>query len=657
MSSVFRRFFNTILLFGLLPSVSVVGVVVYFQYLSKKEVITNYQRIADVFSFLSYEKIDNLAKRLDYLDYLRRIHHDENSFIKAVFERYQEAVFVALLDERGIEKKRVGLSQIAKSIPIVDISKERYFQRLVNSKEGVIGDFNIRGGFPLATVVYPVENEFVYILVNMKDFFKNIYHTRVGKTGFVFFVSDDGKVLADSNFKLPYNDIAKIVLQSSGSIETKIGKERYIVVFRKVGEFEFYVALAQGLREIFRDINIIFWLTLFLIFGLLTLSYFVSYKWAKSLTDPISALIDESYKVAQGDFSGSVDIKSSFSEMTTLIDVFNTMVRRLKEYESIQVEKIMDEREKLNVIMTNIRDGVALIELTGKPIYMNPACKEIVKDKEPREFFHKVVKEVALKGMKVVEVGQRSYELLYDLVKPQREKPIILLVLEDITTEMNIYKTKEEIFKSIVHDIRTPLLNMQGYIKLLSYDADERIKRYVVGLETESSIVFRMLENILDLARIENKTLKVERNRVDIGEFLGRIVERFKARSEFKNISLSFTKPNSPLYSELDEELFQRALENILSNAFKYTPSGGKVDVGVEKADEKIMIYVKDTGRGIEKERLKHIFERYRSFSKDGFGLGLSIAKAIVEMHGGRIEIVSEVGQGTKVMIFIDEVV
>ena len=103
---------------------------------------------------------------------------------------------------------------------------------------------------------------------------------------------------------------------------------------------------------------------------------------------------------------------------------------------------------------------------------------------------------------------------------------------------------------------------------------------------------------------------------------------------------------------KVDEELISRAIENILTNAFKYTEPGGKVRIEIVQS-ERIRIIVSDTGKGIEKEKLGEIFERFKSFSKDGFGLGLSIAKTIVEMHKGFIEVESEPNKGTKFSVVL----
>ncbi|MGC9070871.1 MAG: ATP-binding protein [Elusimicrobiales bacterium] len=653
MSSVFKNFFRSIVVLGFLPVALTLLIILYFQRLSKKELIEGYQKLTDTFAFASYESINNFAKRLDYLKYLKSIYPDDKKFLISVLAKYPEVVFACLVDERGLEKTRISKNEFGKAFAVVDISKERYFDDIKRNAEGVIGNFQIKRGYPLATIVYPVGKESVYTIVNLIDFFSNIYQTRIGESGFVFFVSDDGKILSDKSFSISSKDITSMISQDSGSFSSFIGDEEYIFVFRRVSVFDFYTVVAQSSKEMFRNLNILFYGVLFLLFLVLTVSYFISYISAKKLTEPISCVVDASYKVADGDFSVRVDVGSDIAEINKLIDVFNMMVEKLKEYEGMQIEKIMDEREKLNAIISTIESAVALTHLTGDAVYMNQRCVEIAGE-NPRDFFHSLITRGFKEKTNTFEKNNRYYQFVVRLVTLLRDYPLLLFVVEDITAEVTLYRAKEEVFRSIVHDVRNPLLNMQGYIKLLSYDADEKTKRYISALENESNIIFRMLENILDMARIENKTISINLSKVDMVEFIKSMSERFSARASYKNIDFITEIKTDKAYAEIDEELFQRAVDNILSNAFKYTHSGGRVVLCLEREGGMIKISVKDNGKGIEKERLKHLFEKFRSFSSDGFGLGLSIAKAIVEMHGGRIEVDSEKNKGSEVRIFIN---
>jgi signal transduction histidine kinase len=330
------------------------------------------------------------------------------------------------------------------------------------------------------------------------------------------------------------------------------------------------------------------------------------------------------------------------------------MMEKLNDYSNIQIEKIMDEREKLNIVTQNLKDAVILTDSSFYPVFINGAAKNILGNdlNKIKDSLSSIISVLSSKNTSIVEINEKYFEFYFDNIKLQRDKPLMLIVARDVTAEMKINKVKEDVFRSVAHDLRSPLLNMQGYIKILSYDADEKHKKYIRGLEDESNIVFRMLENILDMSRIENRTLELDIKKTDLKKLLKNISKRFEIRAETKGIEFSVILPDYDVFADVDDELFTRAVDNILTNAFKYTDEGGRVSLTLEKKN-KIDIIISDTGKGIEKERLADIFNRLKTTSKTGFGLGLSIAKTIIDMHNGSIRVDSEIGKGTTFIIEI----
>jgi len=651
---IFKKFFNTIITVGFIPIIFVILAIIYYQHFSKKNLINNYQRLCDSFAISSYESINNFAKRLDYLYYLREVHKKNDDFLAAVKNKYSEIEFIAILDYYGREKIRQKDGGFSKLFKKIDISSEEYLDKLKKNREGVIGDFRIIKNIPLSTIVYPVDNDFVYVVVNLKKFFSYIYSTQIGESGFVFFISENGVILSDKEIDINYSDLQKIIKNYSGNIEAVINGDDYICVFRKIADLDISVVISQKKKEFFREINLIFYSLLFVIFFVLTISYIIALKTSNDLIMPIAALIESSKNVANGIFDSPVLEKSEFSEINELISVFNKMSEKIGEYSNIQIEKIMDEREKLNIITQNLHIAIVLLNMSGEPVYLNPEAKKIMPENNSdiREVIYKIIQSLVKNKTKIIELNKRYFEINIDIIKLHRQNPVILLVADDITLEVNIQKMKEDVFRSIAHDIRSPLLNMQGYIKLLSYSSDEKIIKYAKGLKEESDIVFRMIENIIDISRIEDNSLEIKLQDCDITKIMAKLAERFEVRAETKNIKFEKNIPNTPLIMKLDEELISRAIENILTNAFKYTEPGGEVKIEVSRSD-RTLIVISDTGKGIEKDKLGKIFERFKSFSKDGFGLGLSIAKTIVEMHNGFIKVESEPNKGTKFTVVL----
>ena len=218
------------------------------------------------------------------------------------------------------------------------------------------------------------------------------------------------------------------------------------------------------------------------------------------------------------------------------------------------------------------------------------------------------------------------------------------MVLRDITLERELQKVKEEFFHSVAHDLRAPLLTMQGYIKLLEkeFPPEARQAGYVRNVKDSSDRLFKLLENILDISRMEAGQLKPDLKRVNAAQFLSSAAESFRALFEEKGVELSVeTSGVEKTEFSADSSLLRRVIENLVSNAWKFTPKGGKVTAAASVVNGGIVFSVKDTGPGIPPAQLDSVFEKYKQLKtgedEAGFGLGLAISRKIVELHGGRI--------------------
>jgi hypothetical protein len=205
-------------------------------------------------------------------------------------------------------------------------------------------------------------------------------------------------------------------------------------------------------------------------------------------------------------------------------------------------------------------------------------------------------------------------------------------------------RLKEDFFHAVAHDLRAPLLTMQGYIKLLEREFSPEAKQagYVRSVRESSDRLFKLLENILDISRMEAGQLKPDLEKINAAHFIKTAAEGFRALFEEKNIKFSVDSARAEktdFYA--DSSLLRRVMENLLSNAWKFTPAGGKVRVSVRGDVHGLMFEVEDDGPGIASDQLEAAFEKYKRLRagapESGFGLGLAISRKIVELHGGRI--------------------
>jgi heavy metal sensor kinase len=218
------------------------------------------------------------------------------------------------------------------------------------------------------------------------------------------------------------------------------------------------------------------------------------------------------------------------------------------------------------------------------------------------------------------------------------------------------FSSQQQLIQDISHELRTPLTALKGnqevtLSKKRNPEEYERILR--VNLE-EIDRMSQLIENLLFLARLENKPTSIDVPKSELKLLIEKIIKNMKILADRKNISL-LLKANDETYLDVDNDRTGRVFSNIIDNAIKYTPANGLITVTLEKAASFVKVFVSDTGSGIAENELQHIFDRFyrvdKSRSDSGFGLGLSIAKSIIDAQKGKIEVESVLGRGTTFIV------
>lgn len=236
----------------------------------------------------------------------------------------------------------------------------------------------------------------------------------------------------------------------------------------------------------------------------------------------------------------------------------------------------------------------------------------------------------------------------------------VVIIVRDVTRIKKLEEMRREFVANVSHELRTPLSIFRGYLENLRETPDisrEDLASVVTILERHSTRLNALVEDLLILARLESRDLSLQPVSVDLAQFFEEMRENWRIAGERKGVNLAFEVEAGLRPVQADEMRLEQVLNNLIDNAVKYTPSGGRVWVRARQSGAMTELEVKDTGVGMTPEDLPHIFERFyradkaRSREKGGTGLGLSIVKHIAQVHGGSVEARSVFGEGTQILV------
>ena len=404
----------------------------------------------------------------------------------------------------------------------------------------------------------------------------------------------------------------------------------------------------------------------------LALSVLLSILLSKTIILPIQSLTNKASRLSEGDFDEIIEARSD-DEIGQLTNTFNRMALELKE----TLHEIRSEKEKSETILLYMTDGVIAFTNHGEVIHINPAAKELLKidDMDTITFDSlfgsrtdiTVEKLLFLPHFKITEqnITTDTNELIVHFApfKTTDNSDGIIAVIQDITEQKRLENARREFVANVSHELRTPLTTVKSYAETL-IDATEddvpdskMFRSFLSIINRETDRMTRLVKDLLLLSKLDYSLKDMPKEDFDIALMITSLTERLAITSKEKQQSLIYEPTNAlPLYTGSPDRI-EQVLINIITNAIKYTPQGGRVLITTMYMYNSITIKVIDNGIGIPEENLEHIFERFyrvdkaRSREMGGTGLGLAIAKEIVEAHDGTIEIKSKSGSGTEVII------
>ena len=399
----------------------------------------------------------------------------------------------------------------------------------------------------------------------------------------------------------------------------------------------------------------------------------ITFLISQGITKPIAEMKKQTEKIAEGNYTGEVKIYSD-DEIGQLGQAINDLSFKIKEAQ----ESTESERQRLDSVLRHMSDGVIATDRRGRIVIMNTAALDILNLKSEKVIgipllsilpldekvtFRELLETQQERLIHLEEDGEDSIvQCEFSVI--QRESGFIsglVCVLTDVTEQEKIDRERRNFVSNVSHELRTPLTSIKSYTEALvdgAWESKEIAPGFLKVIETETDRMMRMITDLLNLSRMDQNRLGLEKEFINMNELVLHIVNRFEMvlQSEpyrEKNYRILTDITQRDLWVELDQDKITQVLDNIINNAIKYSPDGGRIIVRLMETHTDIIVSVSDEGLGIARKDIPHLFDRFyrvdkaRSRAMGGSGLGLAIAQEVVQLHGGKIWVNSIENKGS----------
>ena len=391
---------------------------------------------------------------------------------------------------------------------------------------------------------------------------------------------------------------------------------------------------------------------------------------ARTITRPLSDMRKQAIAMAKGNFSRKVRVYGQ-DEIGQLAYSFNHLTKKLQEAQAMTD----GERRKLSSVLSFMTDGVIATDRKGRVILINEPAAKMLNVSRETVMSQPIIELLDLKDQYTYEglleeneslildysTKDAHYILRANISVIQRETGFInglIAVLHDITEQEKLDAERREFVANVSHELRTPLTTMRSYLEALSEGAlsdKDLAPRFLSVTQNETERMIRLVNDLLKLSKMDSRDYQIKSTWVDFVRFFNHIIDRFEMTKE-PHITFKRQLPTNAIFVEIDEDKLTQVLDNIISNALKYSPEGGQVTFKIKELGDHIEVSIRDQGIGIPKNNVKKVFERFYRVDKartrqlGGTGLGLAIAKEMIGAHGGQIWARSIEGKGTTIL-------
>ncbi len=376
----------------------------------------------------------------------------------------------------------------------------------------------------------------------------------------------------------------------------------------------------------------------------------LSFVLSKNISKPLVEMKNIAEDMAKGNFDNTIEVTSD-DEIGTLAKTMNYMSSALET----NINALSNEKKQLHGILQSMTDGVITFNADGDVILVNPQALEIlsldISGNEGKYFdkllplYDKVREDNSILHEEVNMGGRIISVRMAPLFNEKHFLWGVVAVLQDVTIERKTEHMRREFVSNVSHELRTPLSYLQGYTEALldgmAEDSDEK-QKYLNIIHEETLRLRRLVNELLDLSRIETGQIAIDKKMISINKIIERVIKKVEPAVDKRGVKIETQYEDLPMIAA-DEDRIQQVILNLVDNAIRYTKSNGKIIIKASNSKGGIVVSIRDDGEGIPEDELPFIWDRFyktdksRVRDKGGTGLGLAIVKNIVELHDGKV--------------------
>lgn len=661
---------------------------------------------------LYLDSIEERASELQKL-YMRDSSIDKSNFstVSAILISSNNNIDqISVLSDTGREVLKVNRSgrlaqeQLSFDLPSSEfelaVKGESAFTKVFYLKENTI---------PYITLYFPLgeadEGRVLKVFISLRKLWKVISDIKQYKSGYAYVLDESGILIAHPNEKLlekridfSSRPLINHIMSQSKDVNNNIqpsflsnylNDDNISVTAQgyKNTDPGWVIVFENKISEAYEILHYIRNVYIYSYLGSMVLLFIIASLLANNLTKPIFKLKDATSLLTKGKLNTRISI-NSHDELEDLGKSFNSMAENLQDvvYKLEQDRDILSaERNKLEVALSSIADAIIGVDLNRKIIIFNKAAEKMtgylygeVNGKRIDEVLSFYNLEGQISSSVYCPIRTDDFEgVVYSsekiTLKAKTESNIDLtvgkikegkhvnlgciLAIQDKTREKELEEMKLDFVSMAAHELRTPLTSIRGYLSVFQEEnitLNDEQKMFLSRISIASNQLVALVENLLNITKIEKGAMSLNKKPLNILEIIVSVVDSLNEPANQKQIIVNIEKPSSSLNMVYaDAFRVSEVITNLVSNAINYTERGGTVRISFEQNDSGVITHIKDTGQGIPREALPHLFTKFYRVSgkleqgSKGTGLGLYISKAIIDMHYGKIWVESELGKGS----------